>query len=85
MSDHRSKAEEILGASRDWSDTRNQPHAAGQDALTHAVLALVEQQRIANLIALVAAGSVHRESPIWGVLDALKMGTAGDVSEGLGL
>ncbi|MGH3703000.1 MAG: hypothetical protein ACRDT9_00085 [Agromyces sp.] len=52
-------------------------------AQVHATLALVEQQRLANLIALSAACDPDGDPATR--LDDLRMGLAGEVWEGLGL
>lgn len=55
--DHAAEAEDLIGAH--MSDWRNGAVAVAQamEAQVHATLALVEQQRIANLIALASLGS----------------------------
>ena len=54
-------------------------------AQTHATLALVEQQRIANLLT-VAGWVVQSSTEDYGRdLDTLQMGVAGEIWEGLGL
>lgn len=59
--------------------------AKASDEIITAINALVEQQRIANLIALAKMnGDVNAQEP--GVLlDSLLIGAAGEVWEGLGL
>jgi len=42
MTDHRAEAEALLKLGADYSDPRNPPHAAGQQAQVHATLALVD-------------------------------------------
>lgn len=67
----------------DWRDRYASVQVA--EAQVHATLALVEQQRIANLI--IVAGWVM-DSTVGDVghdLDKLRMGIAGEVWEGLGL
>lgn len=54
MSKRTDHAAEARQAIIEAGDGRNPVTAAGSNAVAHATLALVEQQRIANLIALVA-------------------------------
>jgi hypothetical protein len=54
-------------------------------AQAHATLALVEQQRIANLIALAGWRADPSVEEVGTDLDQLRIGVAGEVWEGLGL
>lgn len=71
--DHVAAATEMLGCSAITQDA---------EVVAHALLALVEQQRIANVLA--AAHWVSNEH-LGTKLDDLRMGVAGEVWDGLGL
>ena len=72
--DHAAEAREAL---KEAGDVRNFATDASASAIAHAMLALTEQQRIANLIALAAGGHggpmgfEHEAMDALGVLGAL--------------
>ncbi|MFF2493215.1 hypothetical protein [Agromyces sp. NPDC058064] len=74
--DHAAEADRLLASFQ----TENRPAEAAQ---AHATLALAEQQRIANLIALSAVADLGGDPATR--LDDLRVGLAGEVWEGLGL
>ncbi len=82
--DHVERAIELGDMATDsWNAVRPEAARAQMEgAQVHATLALVEQQRIANLLAI--AHWVSNEH-LGTKLDDLRMGAAGEVWEGLGL
>lgn len=81
-------AEAVLCMKYAESPSAGSPEVAAvhmAQAQVHATLALVEQQRIANLITV--AGWVEEQGvgEVGALLDELRHGVAGEVWEGLGL
>lgn len=77
--DHAAEARNCLGASGAYNGEDHAPLVA--EAQVHATLALAEQQRLANIIAV-----ANDPTGFLAVnLDDIRMGLAGEVWEGLGL
>lgn len=73
------RVDHVTEAERNLTDGSGRPEDFAI-AQVHATLALVEQQRIANLLTLTALGADRGVA-----LDDLRIGVAGEVWEGLGL
>ena len=86
--DHAAEAVESLAAAKEW-DTVPEAALLVADAQAHATLALVEQQRIANLIALGmytnADGSRLAQNAVATPNSEHSVALNDDIREGLGL
>ena len=85
--DHAAEAVESLAAAKEW-DTVPEAALLVADAQAHATLALVEQQRVANLIAAMTGGDDGASvinGPDNRYQDTAWLAWRSDIREGLGL